>query len=684
MSQDRTHAMSQDRTRAMWIAGIDVGGTFTDLIALDTRGGEVRLAKVPTTPENQAFGVLAALEQAKLRLEEIALLIHGTTTTTNALLERKLARTGLVTTRGFRDVLELGRRTRPKPYGLTGSFEPLIPRELRFEATERMDAAGEVVTPLDEASLRLAVRRLIDAGCESLVLHFLHSYINPAHEARALEIALGMWPNTYVTAGHRILSEYREYERGVTAAVNASVQPVLDRYLRTLTEELRQRGFRADLLVMQGNGGTVSAALAAETAMNTVMSGPASGIIAAASVTTAAGWPNAITYDMGGTSTDVGLIRDGVPQVSSELEIEYAMPVHVPMVDVHAIGAGGGSIAFVGDDGMLRVGPRSAGANPGPICYGRGGTEPTITDANLLLGRVNSEKLLGVKGAANVKNIKNLFEQKIGKPLGLDATGAAAAVLRIANDKMASAIRLVSLSRGHDPRDFVLFPFGGAGPLHAAGLARELGIPRLLIPARPGITNALGCAVADLRRDYVNTVNQPVAMLDASIVERILGEQVTAGRKLLEREGIAIEAVRLIHSADMQFQGQSHILAIALPRPQATREELQQLFERAYFERFGVELPEIRAVLVNLRTAVIGQRPRTALRLLERGAARAPALRKVWFEGGWLEAPIYQREALPAALAGPAIIEQLDCTTVLEPGNRAEVDTAGNLVVTVN
>ena len=667
-----------------WIAGIDVGGTFTDLIALDTRGGEVRLAKVPTTPENQAFGVLAALEQAKLRLEEIALLIHGTTTTTNALLERKLARTGLVTTRGFRDVLELGRRTRPKPYGLTGSFEPLIPRELRFEATERMDAAGEVVTPLDEASLRLAVRRLIDAGCESLVLHFLHSYINPAHEARALEIALGMWPNTYVTAGHRILSEYREYERGVTAAVNASVQPVLDRYLRTLTEELRQRGFRADLLVMQGNGGTVSAALAAETAVNTVMSGPASGIIAAASVTTAAGWPNAITYDMGGTSTDVGLIRDGVPQVSSELEIEYAMPVHVPMVDVHAIGAGGGSIAFVGDDGMLRVGPRSAGANPGPICYGRGGTEPTITDANLLLGRLNSEKLLGVKDAANVKNIKNLFEQKIGKPLGLDATGAAAAVLRIANDKMASAIRLVSLSRGHDPRDFVLFPFGGAGPLHAAGLARELGIPRLLIPARPGITNALGCAVADLRRDYVNTVNQPVAMLDASIVERILGEQVAAGRKLLGREGIAIEAVRLIYSADMQFQGQSHILAIALPRPQATREELQQLFERAYFERFGVELPEIRAVLVNLRTAVIGQRPRTALRLLERGAARAPALRKVWFEGGWLEAPIYQREALPAALAGPAIIEQLDCTTVLEPGNRAEVDAAGNLVVTVN
>jgi N-methylhydantoinase A len=667
-----------------WIAGIDVGGTFTDLIALEARSGEVRLAKVPTTPDNQAFGVLSALEQAKLKLEELALLIHGTTTTTNALLERKLARTGLVTTRGFRDVLELGRRTRPRPYGLTGSFEPLIPRELRREATERMDAAGEVVTPLDETSVRQAVRELADAGCESLVIHFLHSYINPAHEARALAIARESWPNAYVTAGHRVLSEYREYERGVTAAVNASVQPVLDRYLGTLTEELRRRGFRADLLVMQGNGGTVSAALAAEAAVNTVMSGPASGIIAAASVTTAAGRPNAITYDMGGTSTDVGLIRDGVPQVSSELEIEYAMPVHVPMVDVHTIGAGGGSIAYLGEDGLLRVGPRSAGASPGPICYGRGGSEPTITDANLLLGRLNAEKLLGVRGAADVKHIKALFEQKIGKPLGLDATGAAAAILRIANDKMASAIRLVSLARGHDPRDFVLFPFGGAGPLHAAALARELGIPRLLIPARPGITNALGCAVADLRRDYVNTVNQPVAALDPSIVERILGEQAAAGRALLAREGIAIEGVRLLHSADMQFQGQSHILSIDLPRPHASREELQQLFERAYFDRFGVELPEIRAVLVNLHTAVIGLRPRMQLRLLERAAPGATVSRPVWFEQGWLDTPVYQREALPAKVAGPAIIEQLDCTTVLQPGNLAQADSAGNLLVTVN
>src|SRR3990172_13401201 len=379
-----------------WIAGIDVGGTFTDLIALDPVSREVRLAKVPTTPENQAFGVMAALREAAIDPGSVALIVHGTTTTTNALLERKLAATGLVTTKGFRDGLELGRRTRPSPYGLRGWFEPLIPRELRLEVAERMDAEGEVVTPLDETALREAVGRLAAAGCESLVIHFLHSYLNPAHERRALAIARELWPNRYVTAGHTILSEYREYERGVTAAVNASVQPILDRYLGKLTEQLEAGGFASELLVMQGNGGTVSASLAAEAAVNTVMSGPASGVIASAYSAAAAGFPHAIPYDMGGTSTDGGLILDGVPQVSSELEIEYAMPVHVPMVDVHTIGAGGGSIAYLGEDGMLRVGPKSAGADPGPICYGRGGAEPTITDAKLVLGRLNAEKLLGV------------------------------------------------------------------------------------------------------------------------------------------------------------------------------------------------------------------------------------------------------------------------------------------------
>jgi N-methylhydantoinase A len=666
-----------------WIAGIDVGGTFTDLIALDSVTGEVRLAKVPTTAENQAFGVLAALDEANVPLAALGMLVHGTTTTTNALLERKLAKTGLITTKGFRDVLELGRRTRPNSYGLKGWFEPLIPRELRMEVPGRMDAEGEEVTPLDERAVGEAVRRLAAAGCESLVLHFLHSYINPAHEKRALAIARGLWPNRYVTAGHTILSEYREYERGVTAAVNASVQPILARYLAKLTEELKSRGFARDLLVMQGNGGTVSGSIAAEAAVNTVMSGPASGVIAAAYSAGAAGFPHAITYDMGGTSTDVGLILDGVPQVSSELEIEYAMPVHVPMVDVHTIGAGGGSIAFVSEDGMLKVGPRSAGAHPGPICYGRGGAEPTITDANLVLGRLNPERLLGVEGAADVAAIRTILAARLGAPLGLDAVQVAAAIVRIANDRMAGAIRMVSLARGHDPRDFVLFPFGGAGPLHAAALARELGIPRLLIPARPGITNALGCVVADLRHDYVNTVNRPVEALDVEQAREILQSQIADGRAMLEREGVAIEGVRLLHWADMQFQGQSHILTVPLPASEVTREQIQKLFDHAYWDRFEVELPEIRAVLVNLHTAVIGLRPRLDLKVLsDRGAFLAPRSRKAWFDG-WRDTPVYRRESLPPTLEGPAIIEQLDCTIVLEPGNDASTDALGNLIVEV-
>ncbi len=675
----------------VWIAGIDVGGTFTDLIAIDTATGAVRLAKVPTTPQNQAFGVLAAIESAGLDLAELALIVHGTTTTTNAVLERKLAKTGLVTTKGFRDVLELGRRTRPNSYGLTGWFEPLVPRELRLEVAERVDADGNVVTPLDEAAVRRTVQQLKEAGCESLVIHFLHSYINPSHEARALAIAREIWPNRYVTAGHLILSEYREYERGVTAAVNASVQPILDRYIRRLVDELKARGFARDLLVMQGNGGTVAAALVAETAVNTVMSGPASGIIAAAYSATASGVASVITYDMGGTSTDVGLIKDGVPTVSAELEIEYAMPIHVPMVDVHTIGAGGGSIAFLSEAGMLQVGPRSAGALPGPVCYGRGGTEPTITDANLLLGRLNPDKLLGVDSPVSLEHIRAIFEARIGKPLGLDAIAAAAAIIRIANDKMAGAIRMVSLAKGHDPRDFALFPFGGAGPLHAAALAKELGIPRLLIPMRPGITNALGCAAADLRHDYVNTVNKPLPSLDESLVKRTLEAQITEGRATLAREGVAIEGVKLLHFADMQFQGQSHILTVTLPDTEVSREQLQKRFDAAYWERFGVELPEIRAVLVNLHTAVIGLRKRFDLAVLGR-SDRAGVLdgakngeRQVWFDGGFRATPVYQREKLPAdaRFDGPAIIEQLDCTTVIEPGNKVRVDALGNLLVEI-
>ena len=673
------------------MAGIDVGGTFTDLLLVD-RDGDVRMVKTLSTPDNQAFGVLKALDETGVALADLDAIIHGTTTTTNAVLERKLAPTGMITTRGFRDVIEVGRRTRPQPYGMFGVFQPVIPRDRRLEVAERMDAQGNVVVPLDEDGVREAARRLLEGGCESLVVHFLHAYANPDHERRAVAIVREVWPNDYITAGHELLSEYREYERGVTAAVNASVRPFLHRYIGRLQTELNDRGFRRDLLVMNGNGGMVSARLVDREAAKTVMSGPASGVMAAAYTAKRGGFENLITYDMGGTSTDVALVLDAVPAVSSELELEYAMPIHVPMVDVRTIGSGGGSIAFIDDAGLLRVGPRSAGAEPGPICYGRGGTEPTITDANLLLGRLNPDGLLAATGVARVAEIRSVMERAIGAPLGLDVEGAAGAILRIANDRMAGAIRMVSLAKGHDPRDFTLFAFGGAGPLHATALARELSIPRVLIPGRPGITNALGCVVADLRHDFVRTVNRPLDGVDMDTVRDVLEQHVAEGRNLIEAEGIGVDDIVVRYGADMQFIGQTHLIDISLPHADITRSDIQRIFEAAYFERFQVDLPEIRASLVNLKTSVIGIRPEIALDVLIASSDRQETVdaartgtRPVWFEGTWHETPIFARDRLPtdAAFDGPAIVEQMDTTIVIEPGNRVEADPDGNLLIHV-
>lgn len=674
------------------VAGIDVGGTFTDLILIDGRNGKVRIAKTPTTLDNQAFGVVSALGATGFSASAIDLIVHGTTTTTNAVLERRLARTGMITTAGFRDVIELGRRTRPQAYGMTGTFVPVIPRNLRLEVPERMEASGSIRVPLDEGAFRRAVQTLLAAGCEALVIHFLHAYANPAHERRAAEIAKELWPNDHITAGHTLLSEAREFERGVTAAVNAAVQPILERYVAKLRNELAAQGYERDFLIMNGNGGMISARFVAREAAKTVMSGPASGVIAAAYTGRRSGYRNLVTYDMGGTSTDVALIRDAEPAVSNEIELEYAMPIHVPMVAVHTVGAGGGSIARVDAAGLVRVGPESAGASPGPICYGHGGTEPTITDANLVLGRLSPNKLLAVDNPVGVEGVTRVFEDSIGLFTNLSGVEAAGAVLRLANMKMAGAIRMVSVGRGHDPRDFTLFAFGGAGPLHASALARELGLPRVLIPARPGITNALGCVVADLRHDFVNTLNQPVAMLDEQHVHGVLESQRAEGEALIAKEAVKPQAIRISHSADMQFVGQTHLINVPLPSSRIDRATLQGLFEKAYFARFKVELPEIRANLVNLNTSVIGARPEIDLSTLIDPAGRAATLeearleiRPVWYDGNWHDTAVYARDKLPlnAVIEGPAIVEQMDATTVLEPGDKAASDADGNLVVEV-
>ena len=660
---------SGERSYGGDLIGVDVGGTFTDLVRLDQATGKVHLAKVASTLDNQAFGVMNAISEADSELSSVALVIHGTTTTTNAVLERKLSRTGLITTAGFRDVLELGRRTRPQPYGMKGHFNPIIPRDLRLEVPERMDYAGRIVTPLDEEAVRAAGMTLLARGVESVVIHFLHAYANPEHERAAARVLQDIWPNSYITMGHSLLSESREFERGVTASVNASVQPLLERYVNRLATELADGGYGGELLVMNGNGGTVSASRVVKEAAKTVMSGPASGVIAATYTGRRANRPNLISYDMGGTSTDVALIRDGRPSVSNEIEIEYAMPIHVPMVDVRTIGAGGGSIARVNEAGLLEVGPQSAGADPGPICYGRGGELPTISDANMVLGRLDVAKLKSVP----------------------------AAVLRMATTRMAGATRMVSVSLGLDPRDFSLFAFGGAGPLHASALAAELGVPEVLVPARPGITNALGCIVADLRHDFVRTVNTPLDVMETDQLADMLTAQAGEGEALIRQEPVRIEHVEITHSLDMQFAGQTHLLQVPLASAVMTRDAIKATFEEVYFNRFRVRLPEIRAQIVNVNTSVTGRRPEVDLGGLIDNAARAGSVaaaqtgsRPVWFDGngsqsGWRETPVYAREKLPldATLSGPAILEQMDTTILIEPQDSAVSDQDGNILVAV-
>ena len=674
------------------VLGIDVGGTFTDLIYVDKENNIIEFAKVPTSSENQAFGVMDAIKKAKLKLDQVKLIVHGTTTTTNALLERKLSKTGLITTKGFKDVIELGRRTRPNSYGMHGKFVPIISRDLRCEVSERVDARGNVITVLDEIEVKNTAEKLLELGCESIVIHFLHSYANNHHELRALEIISNFWPNNYITMGHSLLSENREYERGVTAVINASVQPILEKYLKKLENELSIANYKNELLVMNGNGGTISSKMVVNEAAKTVMSGPASGVIAAAHTGQSSGINNIITYDMGGTSTDVALIIGNQPSVSSDLEVEYGMPVHVPMVDVRTVGAGGGSIAKLSLAGLLEVGPESAGSVPGPICYGHGGTIPTISDANLLLGRLNISKIISDTDKDSIDDIKKIFHNKLSKGLLLDEIKTAEAVIKIANTKMAGAIRMVSISLGVDPRDFTLFAFGGAGPLHASSLAKELGIPKVLIPARPGITNALGCVVADLRQDFTKTLNMPIDKVNIQDLHSLFEDQEKRGIESIKKQGLELTNISSSFSLDMQFIGQTHILRIDLPNSYPDKDYLQKSFEKSYLNRFKVRLSEIKANIVNANTTVQGHKVPFDISLLNNKLDKRLNLndalleyRKVYFKDKFLSTPIYSRDRMPFEfeIKGPAIIEQMDTTTLIEPNDRVYGDNLGNMFIEV-
>ncbi|MFC4350280.1 hydantoinase/oxoprolinase family protein [Fodinicurvata halophila] len=668
--------------------GVDVGGTFTDFLLLDSQTKQFRTAKVPTTVDDRSRGFMEGLQALEADVQQVDWLVHGTTAGTNAVLERNGARCGLITTRGFRDTLELGRRTRPNAYGLAGNFEPLIERKYRMEVDERIDAQGRVITPLDEDGVRAAAQQLIDMGVESIVIHFLHSYSNAGNEARAAEIVREIWPNDYVVAGHEIMREMREFERGSTAAVHASISPVVSRYIGKVAQELEAKGFSRELLIMQANGGMMASSLVREQAVQTVMSGPAAGVLAAAELARAANVKNIITGDMGGTSFDVALIVDGQPVVTAEKDLAYSVPIRVPMIDIHTVGAGGGSIAHVDKAGMLRVGPESAGSYPGPIGYGRGGEHPTITDANFLLGRLNPDAVTGSQTQAPLEKVADAMQKEVCAGLGLkDAYEAAAAILDVAISELAGAIRLISIEKGHDPRDFAFMPFGGAGPLHAVAIARELNLPRIVVPRFPGLTSALGCIFADVRHDFVQTINTPLAEVRNADLEDIMHQQAEAGRKLLQREKVEVKRTDITHEFDLLFRGQSHVMRLPVQDTQIDLDKVLEQFHAAYKARFDLELPEMEAILVNIRTTIVGVREPLDLSVFKplpgslEDARRGQ--RRVYFDGAWYDTDIYARDAIPAdaVITGPAIVEQSDSTLALDPCTTTRVDSIGNLIV---
>ncbi len=684
------------------LVGVDIGGTFTDVVVLDLDSPALEIGKVASTPDDPSRALPAGLDGLGISYADIELVVHGTTVATNAILERKGGRCGLIATRGFRDILELRRRDRPHLYGLTGSYEPLIPRYHRLEVAERISAEGDVLTPLDEDELIEAASRLVAEGVEAIVLSFLNSYINPAHERRAKAVLETRWPDLRVVASSDVLPLFREFERTSTAVVNAYVQPVVGRYLDRLQGRLRESGYDKDLLIMQSNGGMMSAEAAGTLSVNTVLSGPAAGVIAATKIAGESGFDNLIAYDMGGTSLDVSLVVEGKPMLSSGRELEFGIPIMVSMIDIHTVGAGGGSIARVDPGGVLQVGPQSAGAEPGPVCYGRGGEEPTVTDANVVLGRINPDyPIAGGEGfALDVERARTAIDEKIGEQLGLSIEEAASAIVTVANNHIAGSLRRISIDRGHDPRDFSLFAFGGGGPLFISFLLREIGARRGIVPFYPGIASAWGCAIADLRRDFVTMVNRRSKDLEPDEMETIFANHQQEGEKFLRRENLPLDRVSIVREAELSYEGQTHLIRTSLPAGSLTREQVEASFRETYVRRFGRVAEQFEGLedllarmpirLMNLRTSVIGVRPDVLLkdRLPPPRATLQEAskgTRPVYAEGRFVECPTYERAALPRGveLTGPAVIEQPDTTTWLEPGTRAQVDDAGNLLVEV-
>jgi len=675
------------------VVGVDVGGTFTDMFLYDEAAGAFRTTKVPSNRGDEAVGFMRGL-QSFGPVSALGSIVHGTTVGTNALLERKGARVGLITTRGFRDVLEMRRRDRRQTWGLWGDFVPVVDRDMRLEVDERTLADGSIRQAVGEAAVQAAARTLLAQGAEALAIVFVNSYANPANELAAVKAAGAVWPNGNLACSAQILPEIREFERTSTTALNAYLQPVVGSYLGKLDQALAQDGFTGQFHIVQSNGGVMSTATARRLPVRTALSGPAAGVIAAAAIAEAAGFPDVITGDLGGTSFDVSLVVGGGVSLAAQATIEFGLVIRTPMIEITTIGAGGGSIASVDAGRLLQVGPESAGSRPGPVCYGQGGTHPTLTDANVVLGRINAEYPIG--GALtrlDVAAARTAILDHVGTTLDLGAEDAAEAIVRVANARMAGAIRLMSIERGHDPQRFAAVPFGGGGALHVGALIRDVGMKAALVPRFPGVTSALGCIIADIRHDQVQTVNLSLEGVDAAALDRRLVAEAAAARAVVEAAGLTVERIDTVFEADMHYAGQTHTVAVPLlltvgdGRTGVTEASIRLAFEDAYRTQFGRVLPGVGVRLVNLRTAAIGRRPHFDLSALAPGADASMAAadrgtRQVWF-GGWHTATVHDRLSLPvgAEIPGPAILEQPDATTVIDPGLLARVDRLGNVIV---
>ncbi len=680
------------------VVGIDVGGTFTDVFVVDEATGDHAVGKVTSTRTNEALGFGHGIRDTIGQLPsltdigDLAAIIHGTTVGTNALLERKGAVTGIIATDGFTDVLEMRRRDRPHTWGLWGDFEPIVPRDRRLGVTERTLADGTVTTVVDPSDVVAAAEQLLAAGAVAVAVTFLHSYASDANEAAAAAALRAMWPNDHVSISSEILPEIREFERTSTTALNAYLQPIVGDYLETLQADLAQSGFDGQFLIVGSNGGVMTVESARRFPIRTALSGPAAGVIAAAHIATSAGIDNVLCGDMGGTSFDVSVVVYGRTALSAQSTIDFGLVIRSPMIEITTIGAGGGSIAWVDRGGILQIGPESAGGVPGPVCYGGGNDRPTVTDANVVLGRINADRPIGGRERLDVDAARQAIELHVGSRLGLSIDDAAEAILRVATSRLSGALRLVSIERGHDPTRFWTMPFGGAGALHCCAFVDDVGLAGALVPRHPGVISALGCLIADMRHDHVRTINSTLDALDVNRLGELMSSTRAAGDELLDQAGTAFVGRSCHFTLDMSYVGQTHTVEVPLSTTEGaspTLVELRAAFDAAYIDTYGRLLADIPVRLLTLRTAVIGHRPTFDLSVL----APSPDLvldgahsgsRDVYFGGHWRDTAIWNRLDLPvgASIVGPAILEQPDATTVVDPGFVAVVDEWGNLRVT--